>query len=91
MDKHKGGRGNKAPYTSKVLRIPEPILDDVNKLLDEFYNGVECPLKNYSLDTTLATEQARKILAKNIVGKRSTKYCIEKLLQVIYADSSIKL
>jgi hypothetical protein len=91
MNKHKGGRGVKAPYSSKVLRIPEPILDDVEKLLDEFYNGSENPLKNYSLDSTVATQQAIEILEQNKTSKRSTKICLEKLLQVIYADITIKL
>lgn len=91
MSKYKGGRGVKAPYSSKVLRIPEPILDDVEKLLDNFYNGIDDPLKNYSLDSTVATEQARQILEQNKTSKRSTKVCLEKLLQVIYADISINL
>jgi hypothetical protein len=91
MNKHKGGRGVKAPYSSKVLRIPEPILESVESLLDDFYNGADNPLKNYSLDSTVATAQAKEILEQNKISKRSTKVCLEKLLQVIYADISIKL
>ena len=89
--RHKGGRGVKAPYVSKVLRIPEPILDDVERLLENFYSGSDDPLKDYSLDSTAATQQAREILERNKVSKRSTKHCLEKLLQVIYADISITL
>ena len=91
MNKHKGGRGVKAPYSSKVLRIPEPILEDVDRLLDNFYSGEDNPLKNYSLDSTEATNQAKEILEQNKISKRSTKVCLEKLLQVIYADMSISL
>lgn len=91
MSKYKGGRGLKAPYESKTVRVPLPILDDVNRLLDNFYSGIDNPLKNYSLDSTVAIEQAREILEHNKIGKRSTKHCLEKLLQTIYADISIKL
>ncbi len=91
MNKHKGGRGVKAPYSSKVIRIPEPIMDDVERLLEDFYSGSENPLRNYSLDSARAIEQAREIIDQNKVIKRSTKYCLEKLLQVIYADISITL
>jgi len=91
MNIHKGGRGIKAPYDSKVVRVPEPLLDKVNTLLDDFYNGTDNPLKDYSLDSTIALEQAREILDHNKIGKRSTKICLEKLLQVIYADITLKL
>lgn len=91
MHKYKGGRGLKAPYTSKAVRIPSPILDDVEKMLDNFYNGIDDPIKNYSLDSSVAIEQAKEILEQNKTSKRSTKVCLEKLLQVIYADISIKL
>jgi hypothetical protein len=87
----KGGRGYKVSYNSKVMRIPEPILDEVNKLLDNFYNLDTDPLRNYQLDSDVALSEARKILEQNKTSKRSTKVCLEKLLQVIYADISLKL
>ena len=33
----KGGRGKRSYYSSHVRRIPEPVLDAVDALVDEFY------------------------------------------------------
>jgi hypothetical protein len=34
-----GGRGKKVPYGSSVVRVPEPIKADVEKLIDCFYRS----------------------------------------------------
>lgn len=99
MPINKGGRGKKSPYATKVRRIPDPLLKRVEELVNDFYlqekstddqsvlenhmkknRNIET-FKNYALD----------ILAQNKVSKKSTKYCLEKLLQVLYNDDSIKL
>lgn len=79
----KGGRGKKAPYASKAVWCPEPILEDVEKLIDDFRQGTELQLR--SLD--FAIEESRKILEKNKVQKRTIKHCLEKLLEVLYGQS----
>lgn len=88
MNVNKGGRGIKAPYSSKVVRIPEPILDRVNEILDNFYNGTAAAPE---VDRESAIKLGIDILQQNKVSKRSTKVCLEKLLQVIYSDNTIKL
>jgi len=91
MNKHKGGRGVKAPYKSKVVRVPEPVLDKVNEFLDEFYNGFPTPIEFVARDVNETIAQARELLEQNKVSKRSTKVVLEKLLHYIYIDDSIKL
>lgn len=88
MNVPKGGRGHTVPYKSKVLRVPEPILEDVEKLIDNFYSQTP----NSSLiDSTAAVLIAKDILTQNKVSKRPTKNCLEKLLQSLYGDKSINL
>ncbi|MGK7914589.1 MAG: hypothetical protein AB4038_03460, partial [Prochloraceae cyanobacterium] len=35
--KPKGGRGKKAPYTAKLMRVPVPIANQVNQLIDRYF------------------------------------------------------
>jgi hypothetical protein len=99
MPINKGGRGKKSPYATKVMRIPDPLLKRVEGLVNDFYlqekstddqsvleNHME---KNHNIETFKS--YALDILAQNKVSKKSTKYCLEKLLQVLYNDDSIKL
>jgi hypothetical protein len=90
MQYQKGGRGKKAPYSTKVVRVPEPILSEVEKLVTAFYSG-ELEVEDRLIDLDEAMNEAREILLKNQISKRTTKVCFEKLLQVIYGHSSIKL
>jgi len=90
MHVYKGGRGVKAPYKSKVMRVPEPIWGEVEKLIDNFYSldSIE-DTKLVSSDEAIV--RANEILVQNQTSKRSTKYCLEKLLQSLYGDKSINL
>jgi hypothetical protein len=36
MDKPVGGRGKKAPYQTITIRVPLPIKDKVEKLIEEY-------------------------------------------------------
>lgn len=99
MPINKGGRGKKSPYTTKVVRIPDPILEKVEELVNNFYlnkkSTGEMPVlenhKEIKHNTEKSINHALDILAQNKVSKKSTKYCLEKLLQVLYNDDSIKL
>jgi hypothetical protein len=99
MPINKGGRGKKSPYSTTVRRIPDPILKRVDELVSDFYSDEKSTddksvLKDH-VDINHNKEEsihhALDILAQNKVSKKSTKYCIEKLLQVLYNDDSIKL
>lgn len=91
MDKHKGGRGVKAPYTSRTVRVPDPIREQVIRVIDSFYSEDVETVNNNILQVDKAIVKAKQILVSNKISKRSTQNCLEKLLQVIYSDSSIKL
>lgn len=99
MPINKGGRGKKSPYTTKVVRIPDPILERVEKLVNDFYLNEKSSEdkslledhKEYDQNIEQSKNYALDILAQNKTSKKSTKYCLEKLLQVLYNDDSIKL
>lgn len=99
MPINKGGRGKKSPYATKVVRIPDPLLQRVEELVNDFYSNEKSTddqsvLQNhieFKQDIPSAREYALNILTQNKVSKKSTKYCLEKLLQVLYNDDSINL
>jgi hypothetical protein len=99
MPINKGGRGKKSPYTTKVVRIPDPLLQRVEELVNDFYSQEKSTDDKSVLENHIELNQnieasknyALDILAQNKVSKKSTKYCLEKLLQVLCNDDSIKL
>lgn len=92
-----GGKGKKAPYDTKVVRVPLPILPLVEWVIDRFYIELELdkPVTEDSKQTwgichvekrdavSLATELVKK--------KKSASFTISKLLQVLYLDESISI
>lgn len=86
MEVQKGGRGKKAPYSTKVVRVPEPVLSEVEKLVTSFYS-VETRLEDIPVNLPEAIEKAREIL----LLKKSARVSLEKLLQVLYNDKTVKL
>ncbi|MEA5619738.1 hypothetical protein VB711_18095 [Cronbergia sp. UHCC 0137] len=41
MAKPKGGRGKSAPYTTRQVRVPEPIISQVDKLIELYHEYLE--------------------------------------------------
>lgn len=99
MPINKGGRGKKSPYPTTVKRIPDPLLERVEELVNDFYanekstdeKSVLEKHKEFAKEKRESISHALDILAQNKVSKKSTKYCLEKLLQVLYNDNSINL
>lgn len=100
MRKHLGGgRGNKAPYKTTTVRIPEPLLKDVRVMIEGYLERLENVSKTDNSDydavnnlCSVATpplneclEIARKIKRQ----KKSASASLVKLLQVLYKDDSI--
>ncbi len=77
-DKPVGGRGKKAGYETKLVRVPLPVLPEVEKAIADFRSGIEVEQDRLSLDEAL--EAAKKILK----SKKSANESIKKLLQVLY-------
>jgi hypothetical protein len=99
MPINKGGRGKRSPYATKVVRIPNPLLKRVEEMVNDFYGNEKSTDDQSVLKDHVEINQNREesvshaldILAQNKISKKSTKHCLEKLLQVLYNDDSIKL
>jgi hypothetical protein len=73
-----GGRGKKAGYETKLIRVPLPVVPGVEKAIEEFRMGNgEQEILSYEE----AIEAARKIMR----SKKSASESLLKLLQVIYS------
>ena len=87
MPINKGGRGKKADYETKVIRVPLPIVGEVETLIECFRDDLldEPFREDRSLDEAM-------IIASNILkSKKSAKESIKKLLQVLYDVDKIDL
>jgi hypothetical protein len=94
MNKPIGGRGKKAPYNTVVMRIPKPLAEKVERIVDWYriaaLEGIVTqddlrrlePWKSeYScLGKSEAILRAKEILRQ----KKSAKQSLLKLLQVLY-------
>jgi hypothetical protein len=83
MNKSKGGRGNKLPYNSVTVRIPENLKSQVENLVNDYrqfiLDGVETNNDNIpSIDEI-------KQLSKQLLKSRATrKDIVIKLVMSIY-------
>lgn len=57
--KPKGGRGKKAPYTTIQMRVPTPLKDEVNLLIERYRAEV---LSGINVQTADEPDQLRKFL-----------------------------
>ena len=98
MVKPVGGRGKQAPYKTSIMRVPEPLVFEFEKISDRFREAVtnenisDAAVLDYSLgnknimEVTEAIEQAKKI----VKSKKGAAECLAKLLQVIYGGEITK-
>jgi hypothetical protein len=87
MPINKGGRGKKADYETKVIRIPLPIVGEVEKIIDSYHKGV-----SVNDSTEFKTLEESIMIASTILkSKKSAKESIKKLLQVLYKSDDIDL
>jgi hypothetical protein len=73
-----GGRGKKAGYETKLMRVPLPVVPAIEKIVDDFRDGSENETKQLSFDEAL--QAAKKIMKK----KKSARQSLLNLLQDIY-------
>lgn len=84
MSVNKGGRGVKAPYETTHVRVPVPIKDKVQQIIDDYKNGIS------SNDDELVDYQQALDLAKQILSqKKSAKISLQKLLTGIYSKETV--
>lgn len=83
MLKPKGGRGHIAPYQTTHLRVPLPIKDEVQKVIDSYresvLNGIE-----FSKEQLPSLERAKAEAKRVLKSKQSAKKSIIKLLTSLY-------
>jgi hypothetical protein len=80
MTKPTGGRGIKAPYATKIIRVPEPCVEQVTAIIEAFREGdstqVEKPVTGY--------ESIRDDIDEWRKSSKVGKAKLENLLQLIY-------
>jgi hypothetical protein len=85
----KGGRGLKAPYDTTHVRVPVPIKDKIQGIIDAYKE---------SLDPNLGTSENKKLLTPNeaieiaqtiLSQKKSAKVSMGKLLTAIYGENIV--
>jgi hypothetical protein len=80
VNKPKGGRGKRAPYETTVVRVPDPVLEQVEAICDAYRNGEVLPEKKPVTDFESIREQVDQWRKIAKVGKDK----LQNLLQLIY-------
>lgn len=79
MNKPKGGRGKRAEYTSTHVRVPEPLVKEVEALKRKFF-GMDEEAEN----PLPSLENAMTIAKGILLQKKSARVSVEKLLTALY-------
>ena len=87
MSKPVGGRGKVAPYETTHVRVPVPIKEAVNKLVNEYRESLLSD-NNYGNNNPkiLAFDEALEISRKILKSKKGAKESMSKLLTAIYSQ-----
>jgi len=80
VNKPKGGRGKRAPYETTVVRVPDPVLEQVEAICDAYRNGEFLPEQKPVTDFEAIKDQIDEWRKSAKVGKEKLK----NLLQLIY-------
>jgi hypothetical protein len=84
MNKPKGGRGKRVPYSSVTVRVPEELKAQVEELVEAYRLFI---LEGIETDQGLLPIDQAKALAKELLGGRSTrKDMAAKLITSIYGE-----
>ncbi len=80
MSKPKGGRGKRAPYETTVVRVPDPVLEQVEAICDAYRNGEVLSEEKPVTDFEAIRDQIDEWRKSAKVGKEK----LRNLLQLIY-------
>ena len=80
MNKPKGGRGKRAPYETTVVRVPNPVLEQVEEICDAYRSGEVLLEQKPVTDFESIREQVDQWRKNAKVGKDK----LQNLLQLIY-------
>ena len=84
---NQGGRGKKAPYETTVIRVPVLLKETVESLSNDYkLTGIVPSLEPISAPQHTLTKEEAIALANQLLKskKGGAKYCLEKLLQVMF-------
>lgn len=100
MAVYKGGRGNRVPYATQMMRVPTPIKDQIQQFIDSYRASVSEGFTDAPGETTelpeakpkprLSKEEAIEKAQQIITHKESARISMSKLLSAIYQEK-IKL
>jgi hypothetical protein len=101
MTRPLGGRGLRQSYETKVIRVPMPLVETINDLVEKFYTSYnpENPDSELltdkvtsSLGVCTVSKQDAITKAKVIISrKKSAKVSVLNLLQVLYQDKLLSI
>jgi rubrerythrin len=98
MNKPLGGRGKKAPYETQLVRVPVPVVQKVEQIVDEYrnlvINGEQSEFEKYpnlaACVTPVSYSEALQRAKEIVKTKRSAAESLAKLLQVLYGGTVSK-
>jgi hypothetical protein len=98
MNKPLGGRGKKAPYETRLIRVPIPIVPKVEQIVDDYrnlvINGEQSEFEKYpnlaACVTPVSYSEALQRAKEIVKTKRSAAESLAKLLQVLYGGTVSK-
>lgn len=95
----KGGRGKKAPYSTTVIRVPTPLIKDVELMIEVYQerlsnvsqtNNINHLSPDCDLDRNLPCLAQALIFASQVKRqKKGAIVSLVKLLQLLYNDKTI--
>jgi hypothetical protein len=83
MSVNKGGRGNKSPYESVVVRVPKPLQDKVLAICNQYRETGELPIE---IKPVTSLSDAVVVAERILKAKKSARVSIERLLREIYRE-----
>lgn len=90
MSKPKGGRGHTAPYETTHVRIPVPLKQSIEKMIESYRESLVGGEQATSELHQVSLEEAIDIAKSILKQKKSARQSIEKLLTSLY-NQEVKL
>lgn len=85
--KNKGGRGKKNPWTTKAIRVPEPLLAKFEQEIEKFLeNGGSLPDSSQPPPYSISREEAERLGQDLIRQRKSLKNALPILLDAIFGE-----
>jgi hypothetical protein len=85
MSKPVGGRGKQAPYGTTHLRVPIPIKDKLEAIIEDYRRSVVDGVESEP-STILPLEQAKELAVRLLRSKSAKLSTVLKLLTGIYGE-----